>query len=63
MDPNEALRRIRDLAGQIVSPPDDEGDDALSNDEEHDLAVELAETALGLDEWLTKGGFKPDAWK
>lgn len=51
MDPNETLTSAIVLARTIV---DSEASD--------DNANELAELVLALDEWLTKGGFYPDAW-
>lgn len=54
MDPNETLRRIRDLAEKINAKP------AV-----HYLAAyaeELAEHVEALDGWLSKGGFLPRGW-
>lgn len=53
MDPNAALAEIRELTAAF------EHDGAT---DEHD-AVRLAELVSGLDEWLTRGGFLPDAWR
>lgn len=58
MDPNEALRRLREYASEVISAYDDiEPDDPRSNQ------LALAESFLDLDEWLTKGGFVPDGWQ
>lgn len=58
MDPNETLRLLRltlDAAFQCA----DEGSAAGAA-----LAVMDARDYLSdLDEWLSKGGFLPDAWK
>lgn len=57
MDPNETLVSIRALTAKIIE---------LSDKDDEDLAIEgleLAEAAQALDEWLTKGGFLPSAWK
>ena len=51
MDPNEALKQIRQLVTSI-----------LNKDYDYDMVVELAETFCGLDEWISKGGFKPKEW-
>jgi hypothetical protein len=52
MDPDAALTEIRELTIKILAGKDAEGD-----------AVRLAELIAGLDEWLSKGGFAPAAWK
>jgi hypothetical protein len=51
MDPNETLRRIRELRSQPVSDAD-----------YLDLLQEVMELYNALDEWLSKGGFPPDDW-
>lgn len=56
MDPNETLRRIRELSSTAIA--DDDRDCNISNSD----ARELAELFQSLDEWLTKGGFQPAAW-
>jgi hypothetical protein len=53
MDPNEALRIIREIVRSIV---DDGNEDFYAS-------LELAETFDGLDEWIKGGGFLPKAWK
>lgn len=50
MDPNEALRQIRESASRYL----DSG--------RHVDAGTLAEHVEALDEWLSRGGFLPDAW-
>jgi hypothetical protein len=60
MDPNEALRRIRQSADHIRKLADQEGDDT-----EVALAfngIALASYVTALDGWLSGGGFLPDAW-
>jgi hypothetical protein len=52
MDINQALADARGFVKQILT--EGETDD--------ELAVSLAETFDGIDEWLTKKGFQPDAW-
>lgn len=52
MDPNECLQMIR---GALQRYEDGTEDD----DCESDLVASVRE----LDEWLSKGGFLPDAWK
>jgi hypothetical protein len=51
-DPNANLAELRSLAPMILS----------GSFEAHD-AERMAELIEALDEWLTKGGFLPDAWK
>ena len=60
MDPDAALRRIIELAERAV-----DADPGKLPDYETvlDLATELAETVLGLDEWIRKGGFLPEDWR
>jgi hypothetical protein len=53
MDPNAALTTLRELATEQL-------DGNISDQERH--ADQLAEAAIALDEWLTKGGFLPAAW-
>lgn len=55
MDPNAALAQLRMLGHAIMNAG--EGDDTSFN------AVEMAETLQGLDVWLSRGGFLPDAWR
>ena len=58
MDPDAALRRLVQLSGRLVQgdPEDQEWTELQAT------ATELAETFLGLDEWLKKHGFLPSAW-
>ena len=59
MDPDRALARIVELAERIIN--------AAPQDLEWGAVVprveELAETVLSLDEWLRRGGFRPQAWQ
>lgn len=50
MDPNETLRIIRAQVGMILDENDGNSPEAL------------AEAVRNLDEWMSKGGFSPDAW-
>lgn len=50
MDPDVALANIRQLVGEIT-------DDAPGD------VVELIQAIAGLDEWLSRGGFAPSAWR
>ena len=54
MDPNEALTIMRELSAETTHGLDSE---SLSV-----IACELAGVFTGLDEWLSRGGFPPDAW-
>jgi hypothetical protein len=47
---------MRALARQITS------DESVSDGKLAIEGEELATLALALDEWLTRGGFLPDAW-
>lgn len=56
MDPNRALADIRRLVARL--------DAGFNGPEPFDPADahELAELVDGLDQWLSRGGFLPDAW-
>ena len=58
MDPDVALATLRDLARRATS-----GEPWNDSTEASDLAIEMAEAWEGLDEWLTRGGFIPAAWR
>lgn len=51
MDPNVTLEEIRQLMACVL------------DGEMDDVAEQLAEAFLSLDEWLTKKGFLPDEWR
>jgi len=56
MDPNETLAWMRPIASALLH----EEFDAAGG---INAACQLAEYVEALDEWLTKGGFPPAAWK
>jgi hypothetical protein len=60
MDPNETLATLRTEAGDIITciATDPEGSDGRIIA----AAADMAEAFEALDEWLSKGGFLPDAW-
>lgn len=63
MDPNEALRRIRELLTE--KRLDDVLDSDLDNDKSGEagtVLVELSTLFEGLDGWLKNGGFMPTDW-
>lgn len=54
MDPNETLKRLREIVSEFREDSDGEMDlDAMSDMVDHFEA---------LDEWIAKGGFLPKAW-
>lgn len=55
MDPNETLRRMRVLASDL--------DDNPTLDTVESVAYGLAECVTALDDWLSRGGFLPEAWE
>jgi hypothetical protein len=60
MDPNEALRRMREAIGALnVLTGSDEPTAAAERAYHADV---LAEHAEALDGWLSSGGFPPEAW-
>ena len=52
MDPNETLKQIREVIRDLR-------DGEMPSMHAADTLADLFE---GLDDWLTKGGFLPDAW-
>ena len=58
MDPNAALLNIR----AKISELGDSMADMSCECDQASLASELADLVDGLDQWLTRGGFKPAAW-
>lgn len=58
MDPDVVLTRVREAVVALRAAA--EGD---SNDAEIAAAHELADAVEGLDEWLSKGGFRPTPWR
>lgn len=65
MDPNETLRRLRQLAeyGRQLERPDAAAGDGYGGYTWRQLAHEQAELFQALDEWLMRGGFAPKAWQ
>lgn len=51
MDPNAALRNVRDTIAAVCSEP-----------QMDHAALRLADAVRDLDEWLAEGGFPPGAW-
>jgi len=60
MDPNATLARLREAIADAERAMDPESG---SNDAEHESLSEITELAAALDEWLSRGGFLPDAWQ
>lgn len=58
MDPNEALKAIRESVRAIVADAEGESPEWINTE-----AAELAEQVIALDEWIEAGGFLPDAWR
>lgn len=54
MDPTSNLKEQLEIAERVLSPEDDPP--------RRDDFVRLAELVLALNEWMTKGGFKPAQW-
>lgn len=61
MDPDEALRRIRELAAELLD--NYPGTDFLPSSNYETDATALAEKVQDLDGWLSRGGFAPQAWQ
>ena len=67
MDPNTALAAIRTAVAQMQALIEDasvwEEDTRYAlGDDGKDAAESLVEHVQALDEWLSRGGFLPDAW-
>lgn len=58
MDPNEALERLRRAVAELKTEAQWRHEAALG-----DVVTEMVEKFEALDEWLSKGGFLPTAWK
>lgn len=55
MDPNETLKIIRAERQRMST---------TTNEEDYRIAAAALHDAIGdLDEWLSRGGFLPDAWQ
>jgi hypothetical protein len=59
MDPNENVKRQRQVADQIIAAMEDGN---ITNSMICTLADDLAELVVALDDWLTNGGFLPSEW-
>lgn len=55
MDPDATLEQIRALVRAVLSDTYD-GDKAITK------LLDLAEDFQSLDDWLTRGGYKPSPW-
>lgn len=60
MDPNMTLHELRELAARALQARDFLGGEP--GPVEHVLH-QMAEKFDALDNWMTKGGFAPDAWR
>lgn len=57
MDPNAALRDLRECIGELIQADDDGTLDDSSQ------VGTVIDRFMALDEWLCKGGFLPDDWR
>lgn len=66
MDPNANLREQRELVREIQRVWNDCNADgtltAVQAEHVADRASRLAELVAALDQWLSNGGFPPEAW-
>ncbi len=58
MDPNEALRRLREAAAKVR----EEMDKCFGGDPMDDVS-DMLQHFEALDGWITNGGFLPAAWR
>ncbi len=61
MDPNLTLARIR-AAVRCVNREQDGTDEPFRPDQALNVLRNMAEYVESLDQWLTTGGFAPEAW-
>lgn len=59
MDPDQCLEDALAAAERIIDSPEEE----LSNDEMHDLAIDLAHSVFAIHDWIRGGGFLPKEWR
>jgi hypothetical protein len=60
MDPNETLERMRKISAWVgVSPSVPTAEPSIVRE----ALSELVELFDGLDDWLSRGGFPPEAWR
>lgn len=57
MDPDTTLQELRALAHELIFCDEDNREKLEAN------AVRTGELIQALDEWITKGGFLPEAWQ
>lgn len=57
MDPNVTLAEIRALIRDLREAQDDGDEGSVA-----DVGANLAEKTEALDQWVTGGGFLPEAW-
>lgn len=57
MDPNENLKEQRKIVAEINAARDADADAF-----DFDKVMRLADLVQAMDEWMTKGGFLPEAW-
>lgn len=62
MDPNEALRIIRDLCQYVIDEAYDDDGDWRGENTIAGFAVDLADEISALDNWIVNGGFLPADW-
>ncbi len=61
MDANKTLARIRELVA-LVGRGKPNGFSGTDAEYAEQIAFELAEQFKVLDEWMSRGGFRPVAW-
>lgn len=66
MDPNETIRRLREITKGLLEPEDwcnERGNfDVAGFDDMGDCLLALAERFTDLDAWLSMGGMFPKSW-
>lgn len=61
MDPNANLKEQRDLAKEILDMKEVTDTDDIFRLQ--DRANQLSALVLGLDRWISRGGFLPTEWR
>lgn len=57
MDPDTCLKELRALVSMVLTAKRGRKHDQVTA-----LEVDMAEHVEALDEWISNGGFLPDAW-
>ena len=63
MDPNELLKKILSNANRISNIDPQLYRSANNAEDDLNCAIDMAINIIDLNDWISKGGFLPKAWK